>query len=176
MITVTREGNTWIARFPFDYATKDRVKEAGFRFDGQRKVWWTSDALVAAKLAPEAVNQAVAASRAATSDFRIPLSAAVAARGWDFFPYQKAGVEFLATRKDALIGDEMGLGKTMQLIGLINADASIKRALIICPASLKLNWARELRLWLSREMTVEIANGGPWTGDCAEVTAMLRRA
>jgi SWI/SNF-related matrix-associated actin-dependent regulator 1 of chromatin subfamily A len=53
----------------------------------------------------------------------------------------------------------MGLGKTIQAIGVINADPSIKRVLVVCPASLKVNWARELNKWLVRRMSVEVANG-----------------
>lgn len=38
-------------------------------------------------------------------------------------------------------------GKTIQAIGLINF-LELKRILIICPASLKINWSRELEKWL----------------------------
>jgi SWI/SNF-related matrix-associated actin-dependent regulator of chromatin subfamily A-like protein 1 len=34
----------------------------------------------------------------------------------------------------------MGLGKTIQAIGVMNLDKSIKKTIIVCPASLKLNW------------------------------------
>ena len=53
----------------------------------------------------------------------------------------------------------MGLGKTIQAIGIINATPEIRRVLIICPASLKINWKRELEKWLVRPMMVGIANG-----------------
>lgn len=43
-----------------------------------------------------------------------------------------------------------GLGKTIQAIGIINATG-IERALIVCPASLKINWRRELERWLVRK-------------------------
>ena len=50
-ITVAREGDKWVAKFAFDFATKDVVKAAGFRFDGARKLWYTTDPATAAKLA-----------------------------------------------------------------------------------------------------------------------------
>ena len=50
----------------------------------------------------------------------------------------------------------MGLGKTIQAIGVINADPSIERVLVICPASLRLNWHREIGKWLTRDMQVEV--------------------
>lgn len=176
-ITVIREGNRWVARFPWDVATKDVVKAAGFRFDGTTKTWWTDKPEVAAKLggdtreAVSAINAAreasrraqeasIAASRAAGSDFKVPLSAACRAAGIDFLPYQRAGVEFAMQRRDSLVADEMGLGKTIQVLGLVNCDPSIKNMLVICPASLKLNWQREAKRWLAREMPVEIVNGG----------------
>jgi SWI/SNF-related matrix-associated actin-dependent regulator 1 of chromatin subfamily A len=56
----------------------------------------------------------------------------------------------------------MGLGKTIQAIGTISADESVTNILIICPASLKLNWARELGRWLTRPLSVGIASGDYW--------------
>ena len=62
-------------------------------------------------------------------------------------------------RSDTLIADEMGLGKTIQALGLINADKAIGNVLVVCPASLKLNWKREAQKWLTRPLKVSIANG-----------------
>lgn len=41
-------------------------------------------------------------------------------------------------------------------MGIINAIPSIKRVLVICPASLRLNWAAEARKWLVREFSIGI--------------------
>lgn len=64
------------------------------------------------------------------------------------FPYQVLGVEFAIARDcKAMICDEMGLGKTRQAITILHflMEANKKlRALIICPASLRVNWVREL--------------------------------
>lgn len=69
--------------------------------------------------------------------------------------YQKAGVHAMWTlmqgatmkaRKGALLADEMGLGKTIQTILLANTLRA-RRVLVICPASLRINWAREIRDW-----------------------------
>ncbi len=60
----------------------------------------------------------------------------------NLFPYQKIGVEWLATKKTALLADEMGLGKSAQAIcaaDQINAD----RILVVCPAVARINWLRE---------------------------------
>lgn len=63
-----------------------------------------------------------------------------------YLPYQKAGIEYALGRDHCIIGDEPGLGKTIQAIGLANAmDA--RRVLVICPASIRLNWRREIHCW-----------------------------
>lgn len=95
--------------------------------------------------------------------------------GMTYLPYQKAGIQFCvhlfgAGKTGALIGDEMGLGKTIQAIGVINLDPTIKRVLIICPATLKVNWKRELAKWLVRPMRVAIQDAGAaWLGNLADV-------
>ncbi len=67
----------------------------------------------------------------------------------DLFGYQKQGVAFLEYRKGrALIGDEMGLGKTMQAIGYLQLHTEKRPAIVVCPSSAKLNWERELDVWM----------------------------
>jgi SWI/SNF-related matrix-associated actin-dependent regulator 1 of chromatin subfamily A len=61
--------------------------------------------------------------------------------------FQKAGVEFLIRAQRALLADEMGLGKTAQALSALEAQQAYP-AIIVCPASLKLNWAREVERWL----------------------------
>jgi SNF2 family DNA or RNA helicase len=53
----------------------------------------------------------------------------------------------------------MGLGKTIEAIGVINADTTINSVLVICPASIKRNWERELTKWLTRPMSISIGDG-----------------
>lgn len=60
--------------------------------------------------------------------------------------YQHAGVEYAIQRNHRIIGDAPGVGKTAQGIFLSNAIAA-KRTLVVCPASLRLNWEREIRRW-----------------------------
>jgi len=67
--------------------------------------------------------------------------------GGELLPFQKAGVKYASESKACFIADEMGLGKTVQ--SLIAAEAlSAFPLCVICPASVKLFWEREIRKWL----------------------------
>lgn len=58
------------------------------------------------------------------------------------YDYQREGILFGLREKRFLIGDEPGLGKTLQSIGVADC-AGAYPCLVICPASLKINWQRE---------------------------------
>jgi SWI/SNF-related matrix-associated actin-dependent regulator 1 of chromatin subfamily A len=159
--------------FLVDYEHKDFAKSSGFSWDRDLKVWWStsSDCVEralnipgitvklsdSAQAALEKAKESRELSRAAALDnpsIKIP-----APDGLNYLPYQKAGIAYAMGRTSTLIADEMGLGKTVQAIGVINADQSIKSALVIVPASLKYNWRREAEKWLARDLTVGIADG-----------------
>ena len=69
----------------------------------------------------------------------------------DLFPHQRAGVEFFATAKQALLADEPGLGKTAQAIRVLSRlhekGEEVFPALVVCPNTLKKNWEREFAQW-----------------------------
>lgn len=60
------------------------------------------------------------------------------------YDYQKEGIAYAMEKKRCILGDEQGLGKTVEAIGLLTATKAFP-ALIVCPASLKINWQRELK-------------------------------
>ena len=62
---------------------------------------------------------------------------------YSLYPYQEAGVAKTLSMKRCINGDEMGLGKTGQAIVSV-ARAKATPCLVICPASLKINWQREV--------------------------------
>jgi SWI/SNF-related matrix-associated actin-dependent regulator 1 of chromatin subfamily A len=60
------------------------------------------------------------------------------------YEYQKEGIAYALEKKRCIMGDEPGLGKTAQAIGVLTVSKAFP-ALVICPASLKVNWQRELK-------------------------------
>ncbi|OMJ91158.1 hypothetical protein SteCoe_6326 [Stentor coeruleus] len=65
------------------------------------------------------------------------------------YAFQIEGVNFaLAHFGRALIGDEMGVGKTIQAIAAAYAYVDEWPVLVICPASIKLNWRDEFLKWV----------------------------
>lgn len=77
------------------------------------------------------------------------------------FPYQMEGVNFIQSRKGrTLLADEMGLGKTPQALAWLQLNPQARPAIIVVPASLKLNWEREAKAWMTRPK-VQILSGRP---------------
>ena len=79
-------------------------------------------------------------------------------RGWKAFTHQEDGIEFLLKNKKCILADDMGLGKTYQsIVAALECDA--ERILIVCPASLKINWMREVQNFCD---DVSIIKGKHW--------------
>lgn len=67
-------------------------------------------------------------------------------------------------------------GKTVQAIGYMNLE-EIATALVICPASLKVNWMRELERWLTQPRNIYIVdNSDPPPPDAEVVIVNYERA
>ena len=70
--------------------------------------------------------------------------------------HQKEAIEKLVGTKRFILADDMGLGKTTSTI-IAALETGEQKILIICPASLKINWEREIRNYTDR--SVYIAEG-----------------
>jgi SWI/SNF-related matrix-associated actin-dependent regulator 1 of chromatin subfamily A len=156
------------------YAEKDVPKAAGFRYFPPYHSWWCSDIDKAATLSEYAddtckaeleqrrKNSAIAleSSRAIDVDVDYPRP-----DGLNYYPFQKAGIHYCLNAMangypGIMIGDFMGLGKTVQAVGVINSKPDIKKVLVVCPATLKENWHRELNKWLVEKRVISVSNGG----------------
>lgn len=73
---------------------------------------------------------------------------------------QKQGVEFLLKNKKCILADSMGCGKTTTAI-IASMETRAQKILIICPASLKSTWKREISIY-NEETDVSIINGSEW--------------
>ncbi|NAS24282.1 ATP-dependent helicase [Herbidospora sp. NEAU-GS84] len=60
--------------------------------------------------------------------------------------YQSFGARFALAQKRVIIGDEMGLGKSIEAIAALAhlAAEGASRFLVVCPASVVVNWVREI--------------------------------
>lgn len=81
------------------------------------------------------------------------------------YDYQRAFVEFAVAHPKLILGDDMGLGKSVQALSataefLIRApDLDIKLPrLVICPASAKGVWEREIKKWLGSNEPYQIVD------------------
>ena len=73
--------------------------------------------------------------------------------------HQKEAIKSLVENKKFILADDMGLGKTTStIIGALETGA--KKTLIICPASLKINWQREIQNYTDRPTS--IIEGKKW--------------
>ena len=178
---LTKIGDMYIALSTFQ--EKDIAKSAGFRFHSYKSCfykhcdlcsqqfigWWTKESDKAAHLSRYADNEelkntltkllikkndTLIASRATNfnGNFSCP-------EGLAYLPFQQAGIVYAQDRDRVLIADQMGLGKTIEAIGIINNSPNIKKIFILCPATLKINWFRELSKWLIKDYSIGIAEG-----------------
>ena len=76
--------------------------------------------------------------------------------------HQKEAVQKLVENKKFILADDMGLGKTTSTI-IAALEANSKKVLIICPATLKINWKREIENYSNK--SIYIAEGKNFSTD-----------
>ncbi len=126
----------------------------GFLADGE--VWVEPDALALLQEIREQHARAaglVALSAATDAQLRVD------GLGGELKPFQRAGVSYLLARRRAFLADEQGLGKTIEALAAVEA-AGAYPAVVVCPASLKLNWLRELERWLPQRSARALSGNG----------------
>jgi len=126
-----------------------------------------SAGVVLARLREEAA-QAAAAIRASRATEAEPIADVAERLGGELEPFQWAGVRYVLDARRAFLADEQGLGKTVEALAALEADDAFP-AVVVCPASLKLNWEREAVRWLPHR-TVAVIDGRQAVPPTAEVT------
>ena len=76
--------------------------------------------------------------------------------------HQKEAIQKLVGNKKFILADDMGLGKTTSTI-ISAIETGAKKILIVCPASLKINWQREIENYSDR--TIYIAEGKKFSSE-----------
>lgn len=82
--------------------------------------------------------------------------------GLSYYPFQREDIVRMLAQPKILVASEPGVGKTIECAGLINADQSIREILVVCPATVKLNWRVELERWLDPPRGVAVVSR-EWT-------------
>jgi SWI/SNF-related matrix-associated actin-dependent regulator of chromatin subfamily A-like protein 1 len=67
--------------------------------------------------------------------------------------HQKDAIQKLVENKKFILADDMGLGKTTSTI-IASLEAGSKKVLIICPATLKINWKREIENYSDKSVYI----------------------
>ena len=73
--------------------------------------------------------------------------------------HQKVAIEKLLANNKFILAVDMGLGKTTAAV-IASMESGAKKVLIVCPASLKINWDREIKNYTDRK--VLIVEGRKW--------------
>jgi len=144
------------------------LKASGFRWDPTARSWWCASDAEVTRLRRNFPREVEVREERVQMEIDIPSS-------WDghpscatdgpedipcppglaYLPYQRGGIAFARGKEGVLIADEMGLGKTIQAIGILN-DEPVRTVLVICPASIKDNWAREMDKWLNYYLPIHV--------------------
>lgn len=132
-----------------EYGERQKVKDAGFKWDRDAKRWYTDSFYVAMQISDEEIEELPQElvklnERYQRSYAKTPIKKT----GWDerMMPFQQAGVEEILNRGNVLLADEQGLGKTLQALGYLNFRENI-RVVIVTPATIKLGWRKEIYKW-----------------------------
>lgn len=98
------------------------------------------------------MDKLIEASRSTDAGIAIPTL------NGELLPYQRAGVAYAANAMRCFIADEMGLGKTIQALATLEYVHDSFPAVVVCPPSLVLNWAKECEKWLPHRRVATVTN------------------
>lgn len=162
------EENSLLIRFPYNPETVRQVKRlADRRYDGKTKTWTAPITVRNIELLEtagfEVPKKALQKNQDRVASVRLPKL------DERLMPFQIEGVQRIQGAKGRIIlADEMGLGKTCQALTWLKANPRVRPVLLIVPATLKLNWKREIAMWVG-DVSVELLTGKtPYTFPSSE--------
>ncbi len=160
-ILYDRENSMFYTSGWIDKDVMNSMKRAGWRFNGERKYWWTKS-LPAIMPFQEYLSEKPVELR------KYLLSNAIQPTTENFTPYigalpasirkyQKAAVERILLPGDSMVCDQMGLGKTLEVITAISIEAYSAnnngkepfKVVVVCPAHLKGVWLSEISKFIT---------------------------
>jgi hypothetical protein len=115
-------------------------------------------------------DDALAEIRASRTTTGEPIAATAEVLGGELAPFQWGAVRYALRARRAFLADEQGLGKTVEALATVEADDAYP-TVVVCPASLKLNWEREIERWLPHR-SVAIIQGRAPVPPTAEITIL----
>ena len=158
---ISHQGDWLYLSFGYDPVMVRSVKGiAGITWHAKTKAWrapMTSIAEVVKwgetfkQVVPDEVRDilsSVETSLTELKDASRQTDADVEVAGLPLLPYQRAGVAYASNARRTFIADEMGLGKTLQAIATLEYVWDSYPAVVVCPATLVLNWKAEYNRWL----------------------------
>ncbi len=125
------------------------------------------DQLAALVAENRAARKAVAASRAREAD---PIDEIAGRLGGELAPFQWAAVRYALEARRCFLSDEQGLGKTVEALAILEADDAFP-SVVVCPASMKLTWAREAARWLPHR-SLAVVSGRRVMAERADLTVL----
>jgi len=152
MLTYNKKHKLFIWRG--DYSSRGLPRNAGFDWHEAGKAWIAKSPYVAYQLIDHADSAAKAQFQPINRNIDRSNSLGNSEPGsiaGELFPYQQVGVKYLSEqldfgRKGVLLAEEQGLGKSAQSLRIADA-LGYSKLLVICPASIRLNWEREVEMW-----------------------------
>lgn len=166
----------------YNSAFNDSLKASVFGWNKgwnkEKRCWWVKEDFIEpaisavleyypnAKFAPELEKlvQEIKEQNQLSTATTINEEGEIHVPGGVLYPFQSVGVRFLelkiSTDGGVIIGDDMGLGKTVQALAFLARSISERTpALIVCPANVKLNWARQVMVWIDGDIDCAVVEG-----------------
>lgn len=181
-LSIIKGGTAILVEFSWDPVKVRAVKSIpGVTWDKKSKAWtapisslgeavdWADRfGLPIAAETRQLVNQNLQKMAALIDSSRRTDAPEIEVAGLPLLGYQKAGVEYASAARRCFIADDMGLGKTLQAIATLefvksNLDEFGENvdpypAVVVCPPTLVLNWAKEYEKWLPERKVATVKN------------------